>query len=426
MGCILIKGLKMKIIDKVLVGWGKVEAPIIACAALKKNVLLISRHGTGKTTLGRFLGQALSGDTKSFAFYPADKCNEFDICGFPNIEASKQSGQNSYIKSSQTIWNKKVIVIDELSRAPRDNQNLWLEILEENTARGNPIPLEMAIATANPITYTGTFQLDAALQDRFWAVINAPDLMGTELEEEILIEVINKNLVRKDSEEEIAASFRELINSTRANYDSLLKDEKISNRVKMFVSKLLAVVLKYTAKDKQNTFYISPRNCVQLFHMVLACSAYFKTTGEEFWLEEGAKSATQFNLIIKNGIELAKVIEPVLNDLLMLLSDAETGFIKFKIQLRFTTPEQICQLIKDNIDQFKQMPQHEQSQILEITSQKLTNKPARLWELRSLLKSNGTTAIKTEAMLALAVQRSAGSFKDLFEINENIINSFSS
>ena len=102
-------------------------------------------------------------------------------------------GKLEFSKHDRSIWNAKVIVIDELSRANRENQNLWLEILEEKTCFGNRLYYEALIATMNPESYAATFKLDEALLDRFYAVVPVPELQrGTS--SETFQRVIRRNL----------------------------------------------------------------------------------------------------------------------------------------------------------------------------------------------------------------------------------------
>ena len=141
--------------------------------ALNRSFMLVGRHGTGKTRLARVLSSGY--DREGFVFYDATKDDLISIAGMPDPDGLR-SGRLDFVPHQRTIWGKSTIVVDEITRAGKESQNLWLEILEQRTCFGLDLAYRTLIATANPESYAAAFQLDEALLDRFYAVVPVPEL----------------------------------------------------------------------------------------------------------------------------------------------------------------------------------------------------------------------------------------------------------
>src|SRR5215475_2063978 len=165
--------MSLRILDRVNYGYQDLEPIVVGLMAMNKSFILIGRHGTGKTRLARALSKGY-GD-KGFVFYDATKDDLISIAGIPDPESLK-SGRLYFVPHERSIWDKSTIVVDEITRAGKESQNLWLEILEDRTCFGLPLAYRSIIATANPESYAAAFQLDEALLDRFHAVIPTPDM----------------------------------------------------------------------------------------------------------------------------------------------------------------------------------------------------------------------------------------------------------
>jgi MoxR-like ATPase len=161
-----------RLLGRINHGYDHLAPVLLGLVALGKHILLIGRHGTGKTRLARILASGI-GDG-SFAFFDATKDDLVAIAGIPDVTAM-QDGVLRFVPHARTIWGKTTIVVDEITRATRENQNLWLEILEARTCFGLPLACRCIIATANPTSYAAAFQLDEALLDRFHAVLPVPE-----------------------------------------------------------------------------------------------------------------------------------------------------------------------------------------------------------------------------------------------------------
>ena len=59
------------VLEKVVVGWGKLESNLISCCALGYPALLIGMHGNAKTTVAKIIG-------KSFDSNHSEGCEKFE------------------------------------------------------------------------------------------------------------------------------------------------------------------------------------------------------------------------------------------------------------------------------------------------------------------------------------------------------------
>ena len=176
------------LLDRVVVGYDKIEPVIMANVALGKNFILIGRHGTCKTTLARTLAQGYGGPS---VVYDATKNDIVSICGIPKTKALEE-GRFEFAIGERTIWDKQLIVIDELGRATKENQNILLEILQERTCFGQKLEYKIVIATMNPETYAASLRLDEALLDRFYAVLPVPDF-AKGIKRDVVLRILEMN-----------------------------------------------------------------------------------------------------------------------------------------------------------------------------------------------------------------------------------------
>lgn len=174
-------------------GYSEISKPILASLITEEPVLLVGEHGTGKTLLAEKLALALGIRTddanKEFIAYDASKALFEDVVGFPSPESLKK-GELEYIESPLTIWNKRFILIDEISRAEPSMQNKWLEVIRSRRIMGKYIPnLQYIFAAMNPLGYLGVNPLDEALADRFFLIVNIPE----NFKDNDLKKIINSN-----------------------------------------------------------------------------------------------------------------------------------------------------------------------------------------------------------------------------------------
>jgi len=240
------------LLETIAVGWEGIEDVFLANLAMKKPFILMGKHGICKTRVSKEIAQIYKNDTDShFRFYDATKDDLITIAGIPIPEQLKQ-GKLEFSRRDRSIWEAKIIVVDELTRANKDNQNLWLEILEEHTCFGKKLVYETFLSTMNPETYASTMKVDEALIDRFYAVIPVPDFQKSTAKD--FRKVIELNLNRHNgNEENQIPSAKITLEKIRKQYAKLLKNLEFLEGVKDFVSFFIE------ANACFSTLYLTPQ-----------------------------------------------------------------------------------------------------------------------------------------------------------------------
>jgi MoxR-like ATPase len=287
--------MSLRILERINYGYQELEPAILGLMAMNKSFMLIGRHGTGKSRLAKVLSKG-SGE-RGFVFYDATKDDLISIAGIPDPEAIK-GGRLRFVSHERSIWDKSTIVVDEITRAGKESQNLWLEILEERTCFGLPLTYRTLIATANPESYAAAFQLDEALLDRFHAVLPVPEMQDNINAQDIVAMTRLAASPRAEvGAEEIAVAFAEI----QKAHASLLKEgavERIANYLGRFVPALLNAMKEHGGR------YISPRTyCRNLPEAILAISAYHRVDGSTEPLRRGAIEGLRYALATKLQIK---------------------------------------------------------------------------------------------------------------------------
>lgn len=348
------------IINKYLYGWDHLEPVLLGCLARGMNILLLGKHGCGKSSISRFFADAFSAETQAkFIRYAMDKENLISMVGIPNVEDLKR-GRITYATHERSIFNADVVLFDEITRAPKDSQNMVLEALEEKTIFGMPLKYKFAIATANDESYKATFKLDPALMDRFVVIIPVPTT-GAKADRsaftgaEELSHLIRLNMFSR--EEDIGNANKELIETIkkiRTTYKELSKNKNIVENIIDYVSKFCAMLLgtlNNLNKDKgMNEIYISPRQIGTHFpKLILSIGAYYKVTEDrEDWLENGAMEAYKYSFGTKLGIPIAKLTE-IHAQIKDLLTDKDAKIQRIKIMLTTGSLADRIKILKENI-----------------------------------------------------------------------------
>jgi len=165
-------------------GWNEADENLVLASLLTGDpLLLIGNHGCAKTHVANKVAQALG---RKFLVYDASKAMFEDVLGYPNVEKLKQ-GVVEYVPSPVTIWDKELVLIDELNRAVPELQSKWLEIIRSRKIMGFPTQVKWVWAAMNPMSYSATNALDAALVGRFAFFLYPPDVLQMEEEDRIRV-----------------------------------------------------------------------------------------------------------------------------------------------------------------------------------------------------------------------------------------------
>lgn len=150
----------------------RVDALLGWAVATRSSVHLIGPHGIGKTAYVRAWCQA-RGLRVVERSLPV--CSQRDFC-VPVPVQDPATGQRhlEVLVLEQLLArgpdDRYVLVLDELSRADRTTLNTAMELLQEGTIAGQPLPgLAAVVALDNPVgddAYTGVVGLDLAQADR--------------------------------------------------------------------------------------------------------------------------------------------------------------------------------------------------------------------------------------------------------------------
>lgn len=209
------------------------------------HVLIEDVPGVGKTTLAKALSQAAGLSFSRIQFTP--DMLPGDVLGMNVWVPSK----NEFVYKEGPI-HSECILADELNRTSPRTQSAFLEAMQEGqvtvdgVTRNLPDPFFM-IATQNPLSFTGTFQLPEAELDRFGLSfsIGYPD------------EDVEISILEKKSDVKITAI---------ADADTIRKVRKIVNETKVSpaVQRYIIEIIRGTRDNPLIQLGASPRAAVFL------------------------------------------------------------------------------------------------------------------------------------------------------------------
>ncbi len=209
------------------------------------HVLIEDVPGVGKTTLAKALSQAAGLSFSRIQFTP--DMLPGDVLGMNVWVPSK----NEFVYKEGPI-HSECILADELNRTSPRTQSAFLEAMQEGqvtvdgVTRNLPAPFFM-IATQNPLSFTGTFQLPEAELDRFGLSfsIGYPD------------EDVEISILEKKSDVKITAI---------ADADTIRKARKIVNETKVSpaVQRYIIEIIRGTRDNPLIQLGASPRAAVFL------------------------------------------------------------------------------------------------------------------------------------------------------------------
>jgi len=286
-------------LDRFVYGWESIEGPLLASVALHLPVILLGRHGTAKSLVLRVLAHATG---EVFRLYIAPVEDLTTLAGLPNPRALAE-GRFELVPHARSVQGVTAIAIDELPRGPKSVQNLFLEIVQERTLMGQPLDVQMVVATMNPTTYAASNTLDEALADRFPMTLPVPEFQ--ELDEASRAEMLALGFEHNNHVEEIAARLSDLpvfLERLRGVYGRLAQGATLTT-VLDYAAALLTVVHRAMPET-----YVSPRREVGFVRSLLACAAFYTLAGEEESEESaallrGAEDAITYGLALPLSLD---------------------------------------------------------------------------------------------------------------------------
>lgn len=209
------------------------------------HVLIEDVPGVGKTTLAKALSQAAGLSFSRIQFTP--DMLPGDVLGMNVWVPSK----NEFVYKEGPI-HSECILADELNRTSPRTQSAFLEAMQEGqvtvdgVTRNLPDPFFM-IATQNPLSFTGTFQLPEAELDRFGLSFS----IGYPAED------VEISILEKKSDVKITAI---------ADADTIRKARKIVNETKVSpaVQRYIIEIIRGTRDNPLIQLGASPRAAVFL------------------------------------------------------------------------------------------------------------------------------------------------------------------
>ena len=159
-----IKGLKDQV-NSVFVGNEIAVHGLLVGFLSGMHVLIEDIPGVGKTTLAKTLARSAGLDFARIQFTP-------DLLPGDVIGMTVWSGEKREFIFKPGAIMHQFILADEVNRASARTQSSLLESMQEHAVtvdgRTYPVPEPFfVIATQNPVSFTGTFQLPEAEVDRF-------------------------------------------------------------------------------------------------------------------------------------------------------------------------------------------------------------------------------------------------------------------
>jgi len=405
------KVVKTGLFKDMAVGWdqNQVEAATMTNIALERCFMLEACHGTCKTTLCQELSKIYGDDV--YRHYDATKDDLVSIASVP-IPQELAKGKLVFSEHQRSLWKALFVSVDEISRASKENQNLWLEIMENKTLFGIALPYKQFIATRNPTGYASNFELDEALLDRFSVVIPIPDHQAAS--SDTIQQVIKLNTGKRSNGSNGKAKIDvELVKSVVADikegYDKNISNPKILGLVHTFVGEFMELLyntLKETNsssnkrrgnnnKGSNADNYISPRRWIHLTEEILGMFAYYNVvhpsedkTLKIKKLQDAAYWSIFYTLATPLSIDM-DLLSPVFDKVKSILTSLElTPADKIRLQLMKMDNEKVIDFLMGNVESVKRdLPSPE----LKIVLGKLLNPEKKfiLGRLHSLCKLYG-------------------------------------
>lgn len=130
-------------------GWDKLEPAIFCALKTGTPINLVGDKGTSKTEFCHRMGIALMGKDCRFQKYDTPDATLDQILGFMNLKKMEE-GMVDFVKTGTSIWNKNVVLWDEINRVSPMFQGKLLEVVRSGKIHGLETEVKFQFATCNP------------------------------------------------------------------------------------------------------------------------------------------------------------------------------------------------------------------------------------------------------------------------------------
>ena len=113
-----------------IVGIEEIEPIVLAALISGEPMLLIGKHGSGKSYL---LARVCEAMDLTWRHYNASLLNFDDLVGYPLPD---EQGTLRYVQTPSSVWEAQAVFIDEISRCRPDLQNKLFPIIHERRVQG--------------------------------------------------------------------------------------------------------------------------------------------------------------------------------------------------------------------------------------------------------------------------------------------------
>lgn len=276
------------------VGWEGISLYVFASALTGSPVCVYGSHGAAKTMTFRLLAEKCFG--LPYVLYDASKSNWVDIVGYPNLDKFKE-GKVEFVETEMSIWNKKILILDEAARAREDIQNGYLEVLRSSTLQGVDTGIRWKFLASNTLDYPGTRPLDAAFASRIGYYCAVPEFLNMDVEDQGYILQMQENsdgrglrewdknmAPPEDNIPDMSLEFSSLMTEAAAKMEEVKTayGEMFAEYVRKFAA-LMEVRTKVKGSD---VIRMDGRTCGTLLNNMYACVALesleYEVAGEEF------------------------------------------------------------------------------------------------------------------------------------------------
>lgn len=226
-----------KAIMERLVGLSDDLATVLSATILAgRSLLILGEHGCGKSTFCELIAKLFGMKSEQWVYYNAAVDDMVSVMGIPKLD-TRPGEPLRFIPHARSIWDKQLVLVDEITRAAPENQNMWLEIVNQGTLKGEKLSCRFLIATCNPSSYLGAFELDQALLDRFAVVCPFPSMR--QVDESAWVHGVLVNVRRRQAIFPSPEEVRALVRRFELVRQELLADDALVTSVANWVACLV-------------------------------------------------------------------------------------------------------------------------------------------------------------------------------------------